>query len=57
MKDSQDERQVALSAAAARHGASAVADRLEFLKEAWRGTQKFIEVIHQDFAFVESMTN
>ncbi len=56
MKDSEGERQVALSAAAARHGASAVADRLEFLKEAWSGTQKFIEVIHQDLAFVESMT-
>ena len=56
LKDSRGEREVALSAAAARHGASAVADRLEFLKEAWRGTQKFIEVIQQDLAFVESMT-
>jgi hypothetical protein len=56
MKDSRGEREIALSAAAARHGAPAVSDRLEFLKGAWCGTQKFLEVIHQDLAFVESMT-
>jgi hypothetical protein len=56
MKDSQGEREIALSAAAARHGASAVLDRLEFLKGAWSGTQKFLEVIAQDLKFVETMT-
>ena len=55
MKDSQGEREVALSAAVARHGASAVTNRLEFLKGAWSGTQKFLEAIHQDLTFVESM--
>jgi hypothetical protein len=56
MKDSQGEREVALSAAAARHGASAVTNRLEFLKGAWSGTQKFLDAIHQDLTFIESMT-
>ena len=55
LKDSLDERRTALEAAVKKHGTDAVVARLEFLKQAWSGTQKFLDVINQDLSFVRTL--
>ena len=54
MKDSKEEREIALRVAVKEHGVPVVLDRLEFLKEAWSGTPMFLKVIGQDMQFVLS---
>jgi hypothetical protein len=55
LKDSSAERRTALEAAVKGRGAEAVESRLEFLKQAWSGTQKFVDVINQDLSFVKTL--
>jgi hypothetical protein len=55
LKESTAERRTALEAAVKSHGTPAVLNRLEFLQEAWCGTQKFVESIDQDMGFVKSV--
>ena len=55
LKDSASERRTALEAAAKARGGLAVLSRLEFLKQAWSGTEKFLESIDDDIVFVKSL--
>ena len=55
LKDSLAERRTALEAAVKKHGIDAVVARLEFLKQAWCGTQKFLDVINPDLGFVRTL--
>ncbi len=56
MKDSADERKTALDAAVKSRGILAVVDRLEFLLQAWSGTQSFVHVVETDLEFVRALT-
>ena len=55
LKESSAERRTALEAAVKARGIPAVLGRLEFLQQAWCGTQKFVESIDQDMVFVKSL--
>ena len=57
LKDSSAERRTALEAAVKGRGTEAVVTRLEFLKQAWSGTQKFVDVINQDLGFVRTLAD
>ncbi len=57
LKDSSAERRTALEAAVKGRGTDAVVTRLEFLKQAWSGTQKFVDVINQDLSFVRTLAD
>ena len=53
LKESTAERRTALEAAVKARGVAAVISRLEFLQQAWCGTQKFVDSIDQDMAYVK----
>ncbi len=55
LKDTVAERRAALEAAVKARGVPAVIHRLEFLLQAWSGTQKFVESISQDMRYVHSL--
>ncbi len=55
MKDSIDERRTALEAAVKSRGISVVVSRLEFLLQAWSGTQSFVQVVEMDLDFVRAL--
>ena len=55
MKDSVEERELALKTAISKHGVAAVVERLEFLSQAWSGTPMFLDVICHDLNFSKSL--
>ena len=55
LKDSVAERRTALEAAVKARGVPAVISRLEFLLQAWSGTQKFVDAIGKDVRYLHSL--
>eukprot|EP00292_Cryptomonas_paramecium_P026592 CAMPEP_0113728960 /NCGR_PEP_ID=MMETSP0038_2-20120614/42243_1 /TAXON_ID=2898 /ORGANISM="Cryptomonas paramecium" /LENGTH=65 /DNA_ID=CAMNT_0000660667 /DNA_START=1 /DNA_END=194 /DNA_ORIENTATION=+ /assembly_acc=CAM_ASM_000170 len=55
MKDCADDRRLSLSSACEARGVHSVLRRLQFLRQAWIGTPKFVEAIEEDLQYVKSV--